>query len=130
MRRHDEAGSSRPIFADDEPFDQFKKEFKEMQTMILKMVNDTSVNRDNCLKCKDGYIVWNRVSWRDQLCKKGKMMLMMMMMMMMLTMTQRLKMMNDNFFFTTSKKETMVYMMDAVHFYDDFFGNLFCVLII
>ncbi|KAK9096589.1 hypothetical protein Sjap_022086 [Stephania japonica] len=50
MRRHDEAGSSRPIFADDEPFDQFKKEFKEMQTMILKMVNDTSVNRDQLLE--------------------------------------------------------------------------------
>ncbi|KAK9123866.1 hypothetical protein Sjap_013468 [Stephania japonica] len=50
MRRHDEAGSSRPIFADDEPFDQFKKEFKEMQAMILKMVNDTSVNRDQLLE--------------------------------------------------------------------------------
>ncbi|KAK9144756.1 hypothetical protein Sjap_004659 [Stephania japonica] len=50
MRRHDEAGSSRPILKDDEPFEQFNKEFEEMQAMILKMLNDTSVNRDQLLE--------------------------------------------------------------------------------
>ncbi|KAK9086119.1 hypothetical protein Sjap_026530 [Stephania japonica] len=50
MRRHDEAGSSRPILKDDEPFEQFNKEFEEMQAMILKMINDTSVNRDQLLE--------------------------------------------------------------------------------
>ncbi|KAK9086014.1 hypothetical protein Sjap_026425 [Stephania japonica] len=50
MRRHDEAGSSRPILKDDESFDQYNKEFKEMQAIILKMLNDSSVNHDQLLE--------------------------------------------------------------------------------
>ncbi|KAK9110172.1 hypothetical protein Sjap_018232 [Stephania japonica] len=50
MRRPDEVGPSCPIFADDEPFDQFEKEFKEMQAILLKLVDDTSVDRGQLLE--------------------------------------------------------------------------------
>ncbi|KAK9146535.1 hypothetical protein Sjap_006438 [Stephania japonica] len=50
MRIPDEAGSSRPIFTDDESFDQFKKEFKEIQAILLKLVDDTSVDRGQLLE--------------------------------------------------------------------------------
>ncbi|KAK9103957.1 hypothetical protein Sjap_021211 [Stephania japonica] len=111
MRRHDEAGSSRPILKDDEPFDQFNKEFEEMQAMILKMLNDTSLNRDQLLEMQGRLQRMEQGFMERSICtKKNKMMLMMMMLMMMmpLTMTQRPRMMNDDFFFTTSKKEVHV----------------------
>ncbi|KAK9116236.1 hypothetical protein Sjap_015183 [Stephania japonica] len=41
MRRHDEVWIFSSILKDDEPFEQFNKEFEEMQAMILKMLNDT-----------------------------------------------------------------------------------------
>ncbi|KAK9097143.1 hypothetical protein Sjap_022640 [Stephania japonica] len=50
MRRPDEVGSSRPIFTDDESFDKFKKEFKEMQAILLKLVDDTCIDRGQLLE--------------------------------------------------------------------------------
>ncbi|KAK9130377.1 hypothetical protein Sjap_010864 [Stephania japonica] len=46
MRRHDEAGSSRPMFVDDESFGQFKKDSKEMQATILKLIEDKTVDHE------------------------------------------------------------------------------------
>ncbi|KAK9085705.1 hypothetical protein Sjap_026116 [Stephania japonica] len=105
MRRHDEAGSSRPILKDDESFDQYNKEFKEMQAIILKMLNDSSVNHDQLLemqgrlqRMEQGFMERSAAQKRqddddDDVDDDDA-----------FTMTQLPRMMNDDFFFTTSKK--------------------------
>ncbi|KAK9131534.1 hypothetical protein Sjap_012021 [Stephania japonica] len=50
MCRHDEAGSSHPTFADDESFGQFKKDFKDMQATMLKLIEDKTIDREQLLE--------------------------------------------------------------------------------